>query len=376
MSEESKTALPAGQPGGAADGGRNYGIDLLRLLAVFYIVVNHATGRGGLLGRHLYLSWFLYVWGFCGVNCFALISGYVGYRPTEDWRPKLGRYLSLWLEVVFYGLVMAAIYKLILPGEVTAERFIKALLPVSSSEYWYFTAYTGVFFAAPLINLALKAMSERAVKASMLVFFLLFSVLATLAGTQKDIFLLNEGYSFCWLAILYYMGAGMKKTGLLSGLKPWFSWPMILVLVGVSELWLIGASHLELTHPVLLIQHLSPTIVVISLLHVVVFSVVCIGEKGKKFLRFAAPGAFAVYLLNANPCFWDYTLHDVFVFLSDRPIIWMPVTVVAFALLFVLAALAVDYLRRRLFAALGIEKFSKRLGDRLDSLLLGRGAGG
>ena len=39
----------------AADS-RNYGIDLLRLVAVFYIVVLHAVGRGGLLGRHLYLS--------------------------------------------------------------------------------------------------------------------------------------------------------------------------------------------------------------------------------------------------------------------------------------------------------------------------------
>jgi surface polysaccharide O-acyltransferase-like enzyme len=64
---------------------RNYGIDLLRLISMLYVLVLHALGRGGLLDHTQRLSvqyqfgWFMQLWALCAVDIFALISGYVGY---------------------------------------------------------------------------------------------------------------------------------------------------------------------------------------------------------------------------------------------------------------------------------------------------------
>ena len=63
---------------------RKYGIDLLRMIAMFMVVILHVLGQGGILNTVSSLSlnyeiaWFLEISAYCAVNCYALISGYVG----------------------------------------------------------------------------------------------------------------------------------------------------------------------------------------------------------------------------------------------------------------------------------------------------------
>ena len=64
---------------------RNYGIDCLRVISMFMVVLLHVLGRGGVLQATKNLSinygvsWFLEIAAYCAVNCYAIISGYVGY---------------------------------------------------------------------------------------------------------------------------------------------------------------------------------------------------------------------------------------------------------------------------------------------------------
>ena len=60
----------------------NYGIDLLRIVAMFYIVVLHVTGYGGVNSSvsskvAVGIVTFIRAGAFCAVNCYALISGLV-----------------------------------------------------------------------------------------------------------------------------------------------------------------------------------------------------------------------------------------------------------------------------------------------------------
>lgn len=59
---------------------RNYGIDLLRLVSMFLIVVLHSLSRGALVGVapfniHYEAGFLIEALTYCAVNCFALISG-------------------------------------------------------------------------------------------------------------------------------------------------------------------------------------------------------------------------------------------------------------------------------------------------------------
>ena len=66
---------------------RNYGIDCLRLVAMFMIVIIHILGKGGIVkaatGYKFAEAWFWEISTCCAVNCYAMISGYVYYSDSE-----------------------------------------------------------------------------------------------------------------------------------------------------------------------------------------------------------------------------------------------------------------------------------------------------
>ena len=63
---------------------RNYGIDLLRIVSMIMVVTLHIMNAGGVLGAtermsaKYELASLLQIMTYCAVNCYALISGYVG----------------------------------------------------------------------------------------------------------------------------------------------------------------------------------------------------------------------------------------------------------------------------------------------------------
>ena len=67
---------------------RNYGIDLLRMVAMYMVIILHVMYQGGILGNlsgntEYAVSWFIETVAYCAVDCYAIVSGYVGYREEE-----------------------------------------------------------------------------------------------------------------------------------------------------------------------------------------------------------------------------------------------------------------------------------------------------
>lgn len=66
----------------------NYGIDMLRIVSMFLIVILHIMGHGRVLAacegtKGFGVSWLLEIIAYPAVNCYALISGFVGYSAHE-----------------------------------------------------------------------------------------------------------------------------------------------------------------------------------------------------------------------------------------------------------------------------------------------------
>lgn len=65
---------------------RNRGIDLLRMTAMWMVVILHILNKGGVLAAAAPLSAgqgtarLLETAAYCAVNCYGLISGYVGVQ--------------------------------------------------------------------------------------------------------------------------------------------------------------------------------------------------------------------------------------------------------------------------------------------------------
>ena len=127
---------------------RNYGIDLLRIISMFCIVILHCLGQGGILknavinSNQYKFAWFMEIFAYCAVDIFALISGYVSYSKEEK-RTKYSNYLNIWLQVVFYGLLVTGIFNIIKPELIHKRDYLLVLFPVTNGLYWYVSAYTG-----------------------------------------------------------------------------------------------------------------------------------------------------------------------------------------------------------------------------------------
>lgn len=96
---------------------RNYGIDFLRMISMIMIVMLHTLGHGGILRSvsflsvHYQIAWLLEVIAFGAVNTYAMISGFV----SVDSHFKISNILILWLQVLFYGILINTVFFFLLP---------------------------------------------------------------------------------------------------------------------------------------------------------------------------------------------------------------------------------------------------------------------
>lgn len=344
------------QPAPPAVKQRNAGIDLLRVVAVYYVIVLHILGQGGLeqaAGDGTYQHYACTVlssWSMCAVNIFGLISGYVGY--TEEERPvKFRSYLNLWLQVAFYNILLTLLTLWLRPEVMEDYDLIRMFLPFLSDRYWYFAAYTGLFLFIPLLNTAVRHCSDKVLFQLLACIVFIFSPIETLFGN----FLCFGGYSFVWLMVLYLIGAILRKTKLGNHLHP------LAAFAGIAALsfcaFLIGKRwrFVEIIgfgfDSTMALSYVCPLHLLSAIFYLILFSKFKPGKIAEKLIAFAAPGAFSVYIINCQKHVWYGYLEKRFVSWASSSPIGIAVRVLLTAAVFVTVSLVVDYFRRLLFRA-------------------------
>ena len=105
---------------------RNYGIDFLRILSMLFVLLLHILKQGGILSAldklslGYNLAWFIEVCAYCAVNCYALISGFIGYGSKH----KYSNIINLYIQTAFYALLATGVFYVISPDEIGEKAFI------------------------------------------------------------------------------------------------------------------------------------------------------------------------------------------------------------------------------------------------------------
>lgn len=357
---------------------RNEGLDLLRCLAMLMIAVVHLFGHGGVLGAltpgstGYNLATLVYTLVFCAVNCYALISGYVGVTARH-------RYRSLayhWLVAVFWAVVLALIVPLIRPD--AAQRpLLAAFFPVIHRYYWYFTAYFALFFLMPLINKGVAALTHTEAKrlvAGMLAVISGLSILPYIniasSFVVEDIYLLGNGMSLMWLAVMYTVGACVKAHGLGKDIAPWKLGTGLAVSVLaawcfklVVEQKVPMATRSLIDSNVLLYYH-SPAMVSAALCLVLLFArCKTLPVKAGRVVRFIVPSTFSIYLIHEHSMVRGGLISGQLAPLAqDAPLIIVGKVLLG-AIALYLICLLLDLARRGLFHLLHVRQLIDRVAD-------------
>lgn len=345
---------------------RNYGIDLLRIVAMVFVIVLHLTGVGGIcaaaeLGTpQFYVSQFFRIATFCAVNCYALISGFVGWNRT----PKLSGLLNLWLKVIAFCVAITVFTQLRDPAAVGLSDLWKAFTPVKEAKYWYFNAYVGLFFFTPLLGHAVRSISGREAVFSMAGIFLL--VMTLRHSGLRDSVPLGNGYSTLWLMILYLAGGLLSRFEIpakLSAIK-WAG--LYLLAVAVSYLPRMGmlAMQPELWTPTnqnLSMQYTNFSVVLAGIALVGLFARLELPQWGIRLTKALSPHAFGVYLLHTHALIFLTAIRGRFATLGTAPTLKMAAVLFGATAVIFIAGIAADWLFSQGMKLLRIDRLLKKL---------------
>lgn len=354
---------------------RNYGVDLLRIVSMFMVVLLHVLMHGGVLqtngafSAQYLLSWFMEYAARCAVNLFALISGYVGIKS----RYRVSNLAVLWLQVFFYSFGIAVFAAIVRPAYVSGLRNLAGYaFPVLTDKYWYFSAYVCLFLFMPLLNKGVDALSERSLRRLVLAMFLVFSVAEAIAReTSHNPFALQGGFSGLWLMILYVAGGYIAKHGM------WKKVPqpaLIGIWLGCAAVSLgirvavrqISAKLTGAPFPVTaLLNYDAPLIVLESVALLLFFARLRCGNVAKKLIAFFAPTIFGIFIIHRHPIIWEHLIHKRFSFIADfSPLALVGAVFLSAVGIFVVCIL-IELLRIQLFKLLKVKQRCLALEERL-----------
>ncbi|MEQ9810978.1 acyltransferase [Streptococcus jiangjianxini] len=338
----------------------NAGIDFLRIFAMFMIVVTHVLGKGGVrdsvagtVDLHFIQTWIIQASVYVAVNCYALISGYVGFRSHF----KYSKVVNLWLQVAFYSIGITLFF-LLLGKDIGASDWLGAFFPIIRGQYWYVTAYFGLMLTMPFLNIALPRMELSDLGKMIATGFMVFSLLPVLLDTSVSEFSLSKGFSMTWLILLYVVGAFLARIDLKKYNKP-------LILIGIYALSIAATLILKYAVSEKWYWYTSPTITLGALALFVLFVNLNISPSSPlvKFIRFFAPATFGVYLVHLHPLVVKFAMRDFAENFVDQSPLVFPIIILGASFLIFLGSILVEKMRIWLFKTLQVARFSAKVDD-------------
>ncbi len=358
---------------------RNYGIDALKIIAMFMVLVLHILGAGGVLeasengSAQYHVAWLMEIGSYPAVNIFGLTTGYL--MINNRW--KMSRVIGLWLQIFCYSVGINLFFAIFSSDVLTVMDWIRSFLPVSYILWWYATAYFGLFFLIPFINKMINGLSKKQAVFLAAIILIFYSLLNNLI-VEKDVFNMSGGYTLAWLVCLYIWGALIRKFDFAATVKKY--WFAIIYLVSIVLVWVsrlaLGAllngagkenSVIQSLFRVdMFVCYLSPFIVVAAIALLLFFAKVQFPKKINKMLKSVSALSFAVYIIHLHRRVYPRIITGKYAYLATENIFVLMGVVFLIALSIFLACILIELLRTQVFKWLKINKLVDKISRTLD----------
>ncbi len=351
---------------------RAWGIDSLRMLSMFFVVVLHVLGNGGVLAcaePHSAVYWVAWLWeiaAYCAVDCFAIISGFV----MAGRKVKPHKLVSLWLQVLFYSVCITQLVAVLKPGVLGKGNMVVSFFPVLTNQYWYFTAYVMLFLFLPVLEPGVAALTKKQHGILLIALLGVATCTRVLEGYvlyENPAFggepYFKSGYSFVWLAVLYLLGSFLQKYVKKEKIHIGAAMGAYLGCVSLTWMWKFLMENVfhRPQYGEIWISYLSPTIVGAAIALFLAFWKLEIRNASlQKLVHRMAPLAFSVYLIHTTPAVFTVLMQNAFVRLAEMSAWKMSLCVFLCAAGIYLLCSGIDAIRCRLFGILHINTLCVR----------------
>ncbi len=133
---------------------RESNMELLRVLSMAAIILNHAVSLGEVLdgvtfNGNTLISLFFLLGGKFGTNVFVIIGLYFLVDKQRFDSQKIAR---LWMQTLFYSVMLNLFDVIVFSGKIPWKVWVKSFLPIIGRSYWFASSYIILLLLLPVLN--------------------------------------------------------------------------------------------------------------------------------------------------------------------------------------------------------------------------------
>lgn len=239
-----KHSTPAHSRIANVGGQRNSSIELLRIIAMFMILMCHFIVHNGYdvlklpLGpERIFFQLVMQSGGTIGVDIFFSISAWFFLDREQTIKSNLKRVWIMERELLFWSLILVTFYLVFDRADLGMKLMAKSVMPLSMGLWWYATAYAVFLALLPFLAKGLKALGREYHLALAATVLVIWGLTSFIPGMVR----INDGFfGFIYLFIL--ISAYKWHLQPLSAKQAW-----ILTLIGISFFLLYAAASIVLS---------------------------------------------------------------------------------------------------------------------------------
>ena len=355
----------------------NYGIDILRVFAMFSICFGHLLCNGGISDLYainslprLYLCFFSCFLNVpCCLNCFALVSGYMSLRSSNNKTEiKVEHLVRLEFQSLFFTILIAICFALF-HIKITKIQWFQTFFPVLSIHYWYLSAYMPILLLNPIIIAGIQGTSRNVLRSILWGLFIVICALSQLPVFGNYSSWLAKDFSAHWLMFCFVLGCYAAKYGfgdilpkplrdfvpkkhcigiivfILCSLMNWsfeYAFPFLgnkLLSLNIPSIWRLGVYKSPF--------NVFAAMGLLHYFHNVRLSI--ISPLLKSILIWASSGSFGVYLFHCNNLILSHFLMKTHIFVININYILLPIVILIITLMYYILGATIDSLRRFIY---------------------------
>jgi hypothetical protein len=326
---------------------RQSNIELLRIIAILFVLLDHASGMiiglpskadfDGSLSSSVTKIFFDSL-AVGGVDIFVLISGWFGIHTTVK---GVARYL---FQVAFLLLLLLFCFCIYDSGYLTFDN-IKATLCLYNG-YWFIIAYLGLYLLSPVLNAFAETASKQQFQ-TLLVSLYIFQCYFTWLTGYIDYY---GGYSITFFCLLYLSARYFRLYPIKiinnNGFTIFCGITLFIIVLVCVSLYFTGTAARMLRYD-------NPLVILSSLCLLTTFSKIRIQST---IINRLATACFAVYIIHFNPLVFPFFSRAVRQLYNNNNGVMVLLTIGAFLILVFLICFLIDTLRLIIWKFLAHER--------------------
>lgn len=293
---------------------RQSNFELLRIVAMFFIVISHCCAHEIFNHWRINLYEFQYInslfvvlfssLGKIAVNLFVFLTGYYMVYAQA----RIYKFSFIYLKTLLYSLIFLLI-TLIIKGYWQVYNI--SIFPIIGKNYWFITDYLLMYLFIPYINIFLNVVNKKTLKLLLITIFIIWVIAPSFFSFKCEI------NGFIWFICAYIIGACIRKNIFSFNLKYNKMFFIVLFFLFFSVLCFYIGNYILDSAPIMnfsnvyniLFSEYKISCLVISLYLFYLFKNCEI--KYNIYINWIAKSMLGVYLIHDNMYVRDFLFKDL-----------------------------------------------------------------